>query len=417
MGRDACSIASVLCKGASASLYVTLCTDNQRSCLFSEHCLALTAVSRRYTRSTATWQHRAPCKLPVICATADARIHSLALCRAFGERGADLACSRAFGIVYMETHIKTFVGTHICVLLRRVLGRGTSRPPGALCAAPSFRGRSVRSSASGGSLPAPSLVVVAVVVMAAPASLSPEELLPKGGAGKAEDLEDELEDDDDDEEVARRRGGPGWPGGPCERGDPVGRCRPDGALSPAAGRDAGGAAVGADRDVPRERALGGRSHLRPVAGDSAEDVQVRGGEARELRRAAEGSASRRPRGGRVVPAGLRGGGGGEGTREGSECCSGVPPRFVFLTRFAPRRFSRAALWIGTTSFMILVLPVVFETEKLQMEQQQQLQQRQVRLELRRPLSVLFGCGSGCLRSPTVISWRCGSGSRKQRRCV
>lgn len=41
-----------------------------------------------------------------------------------------------------------------------------------------------------------------------------------------------------------------------------------------AGRDAGGAAVGADRDVPRERALGGRSHLRPVAGDSAEDVQI-----------------------------------------------------------------------------------------------------------------------------------------------
>ncbi|MBV99454.1 Mitochondrial import receptor subunit TOM22, partial [Eschrichtius robustus] len=40
------------------------------------------------------------------------------------------------------------------------------------------------------------------------------------------------------------------------------------------------------------------------------------------------------------------------------------------------RFSRAALWVGTTSFMILVLPVVFETEKLQMEQQQQLQQRQ-----------------------------------------
>lgn len=30
--------------------------------------------------------------------------------------------------------------------------------------------------------------------------------------------------------------------------------------------------------------------------------------------------------------------------------------------------------------MILVLPVVFETEKLQMEQQQQLQQRQVRQE-------------------------------------
>ncbi|XP_048203857.1 mitochondrial import receptor subunit TOM22 homolog [Perognathus longimembris pacificus] len=43
------------------------------------------------------------------------------------------------------------------------------------------------------------------------------------------------------------------------------------------------------------------------------------------------------------------------------------------------RFSRAALRIGTTSFMILVLPVVFETEKLQMEQQQQLQQRQILL--------------------------------------
>uniref|UniRef100_A0A2K6BF67 Mitochondrial import receptor subunit TOM22 homolog n=1 Tax=Macaca nemestrina TaxID=9545 RepID=A0A2K6BF67_MACNE len=40
------------------------------------------------------------------------------------------------------------------------------------------------------------------------------------------------------------------------------------------------------------------------------------------------------------------------------------------------RFSRVALWTGTTSFMILVLPVVFETEKLQTEQQQQLQQQQ-----------------------------------------
>ncbi|XP_062939835.1 mitochondrial import receptor subunit TOM22 homolog [Cynocephalus volans] len=39
------------------------------------------------------------------------------------------------------------------------------------------------------------------------------------------------------------------------------------------------------------------------------------------------------------------------------------------------RFCRAALWIGTNSFMMLVLPVVFETEKLQMQQQQQLQQQ------------------------------------------
>ncbi|NXN13412.1 TOM22 protein, partial [Indicator maculatus] len=54
-------------------------------------------------------------------------------------------------------------------------------------------------------------------------------------------------------------------------------------------------------------------------------------------------------------------------------------RFLFLLCFLLPRFSRAALWIGTTSFMILVLPVVFETEKLQMEQQQQLQQRQILL--------------------------------------
>lgn len=33
--------------------------------------------------------------------------------------------------------------------------------------------------------------------------------------------------------------------------------------------------MGADGDVPRERPLGGRSHLRPVADGGAEDVQVR----------------------------------------------------------------------------------------------------------------------------------------------
>ncbi|XP_028844708.1 mitochondrial import receptor subunit TOM22 homolog [Denticeps clupeoides] len=41
--------------------------------------------------------------------------------------------------------------------------------------------------------------------------------------------------------------------------------------------------------------------------------------------------------------------------------------------------SRSALWVGTTSFMILVLPVVFETERLQLEQQQLQQQRQILL--------------------------------------
>uniref|UniRef100_A0A2K6A8T2 Uncharacterized protein n=1 Tax=Mandrillus leucophaeus TaxID=9568 RepID=A0A2K6A8T2_MANLE len=43
------------------------------------------------------------------------------------------------------------------------------------------------------------------------------------------------------------------------------------------------------------------------------------------------------------------------------------------------RFSRVALWTGTTFFMILVLPVVFETEKLQTKQEQQLQQRRILL--------------------------------------
>ncbi|XP_044538933.1 mitochondrial import receptor subunit TOM22 homolog [Gracilinanus agilis] len=43
-------------------------------------------------------------------------------------------------------------------------------------------------------------------------------------------------------------------------------------------------------------------------------------------------------------------------------------------------FSREVLWIWTTSFMILILPVVFEMEKLQMEQQQQqLQQQKILL--------------------------------------
>uniref|UniRef100_A0A8D0N9P0 Mitochondrial import receptor subunit TOM22 homolog n=1 Tax=Sus scrofa TaxID=9823 RepID=A0A8D0N9P0_PIG len=43
------------------------------------------------------------------------------------------------------------------------------------------------------------------------------------------------------------------------------------------------------------------------------------------------------------------------------------------------RFSRAVLWVGITSFMILVLPVIFETERLQMEQQHHLQQQQILL--------------------------------------
>ena len=50
---------------------------------------------------------------------------------------------------------------------------------------------------------------------------------------------------------------------------------------------------------------------------------------------------------------------------------------LYLTKLSVYSFSRSALWVGTTSFMILVLPVVFETERLQLEQQQLQQQRQV----------------------------------------
>lgn len=55
----------------------------------------------------------------------------------------------------------------------------------------------------------------------------------------------------------------------------------------------------------------------------------------------------------------------------------ISPLFVAQNMYW---FSRAALWIGTSFFMILVLVVIFETEKLQMGQpQQQQQQRQIRL--------------------------------------
>jgi len=42
-------------------------------------------------------------------------------------------------------------------------------------------------------------------------------------------------------------------------------------------------------------------------------------------------------------------------------------------------FSRSALWIVTTSFMVLMLPVIFETEMAQMEQAQLQKQRQILL--------------------------------------
>ncbi|NWI20955.1 TOM22 protein, partial [Crypturellus soui] len=144
--------------------------------------------------------------------------------------------------------------------------------------------------------------------MAAAASLSPEELLPKGGPGKAEELEEELEEEeDDDEEVA----GPGRGG----RGGCGGRAGPD-------------APPCLQLDETLAERLWGLTEMFP-----------------ESVRSAAGAT------------------------------------FDLSLSVAQKmyRFSRAALWIGTTSFMILVLPVVFETEKLQMEQQQQLQQRQILL--------------------------------------
>ncbi|XP_041473965.1 proline-rich protein 12-like [Lytechinus variegatus] len=42
-------------------------------------------------------------------------------------------------------------------------------------------------------------------------------------------------------------------------------------------------------------------------------------------------------------------------------------------------FSRSALWIGSTSFMLLILPIVFETEMVHMEQAQIQRQKQILL--------------------------------------
>ncbi|NXH55255.1 TOM22 protein, partial [Rhabdornis inornatus] len=129
----------------------------------------------------------------------------------------------------------------------------------------------------------PPLLPSCLVAMAAAASLSPEELLPKGGAGKAEELEDELDEEEEDDE---------------------------------------------ELDETLAERLWGLTEMFPESVRSA---------------------------------------------------AGATFDLSLTVAQKMYRFSRAALWIGTTSFMILVLPVVFETEKLQMEQQQQLQQRQILL--------------------------------------
>lgn len=83
-------------------------------------------------------------------------------------------------------------------------GRCSSGPPEAAASPGLGDGRAA-------ALPAalcPPLLPSCVVAMAAAASLSPEDLLPKGGAGKAEELEDELEEEEeDDEEVSGQAAG------------------------------------------------------------------------------------------------------------------------------------------------------------------------------------------------------------------
>ena len=45
---------------------------------------------------------------------------------------------------------------------------------------------------------------------------------------------------------------------------------------------------------------------------------------------------------------------------------------------AAYRFTRSTLWVVGTSVVILALPVVFEVERVQTEEAQLMQQRQVR---------------------------------------
>lgn len=54
------------------------------------------------------------------------------------------------------------------------------------------------------------------------------------------------------------------------------------------------------------------------------------------------------------------------------------------------KFTRSSLWIGATSFMILVVPIVFEQERFNMEQQQLSQQRQMLLGPNAAMSGAFG---------------------------
>ena len=53
------------------------------------------------------------------------------------------------------------------------------------------------------------------------------------------------------------------------------------------------------------------------------------------------------------------------------------------------RFTRSAFWVSATSFLLLAMPVVFEQERFNLEQQQQQHQRQVLFLFLTLLSVLL----------------------------
>ncbi|XP_022095460.1 mitochondrial import receptor subunit TOM22 homolog [Acanthaster planci] len=75
----------------------------------------------------------------------------------------------------------------------------------------------------------------------------------------------------------------------------------------------------------------------------------------------------------------------ESVRNGASALTSASLKGVKLSY----NFSRSALWILSTSFMVLMLPVIFETEIAQMEQAQLQKQRQILLG---PNAAMSGAG-------------------------
>jgi len=65
-----------------------------------------------------------------------------------------------------------------------------------------------------------------------------------------------------------------------------------------------------------------------------------------------------------------------------ECVRNAASKSTELSKWATvklYRFARYSLWVGTSSFMILAIPVVFEQERYNLQQQQEAHQRQLLL--------------------------------------